>query len=215
MKKFISMLLALTLCFGLTVPAFAASEGDVVIDHDGIKATVQQLEDRLVVRVEYEDRYEITTRENDASTMVTQVFNYNGTLIDTYVTDIPAQNAPVTRDYYQHTFSNYEYDVDTSQRHEVWTCRRNNDYKTKTRLPGSVTEERLLHWKEEVDIINSAELAILSGAGATVLNAVIKSLTAGQLGAAIAMVEGSVALVKNVDNLYTAMGTADSIFAKL
>ena len=209
------MLLVLTFCVGLTIPALATSEGEVVIDHDGIKATVQQFENRLVVKVEYENRYEITTRENDASTMLTQVFNYDGTVIDTYVTNIPSQSAAGARDYYQHTFFNYEYDVDTSQRHEIWTCRRNNDYKTKTRLPGSVTEDRLLNWKEEVDNINAAELQIIVGAGSTVLSAVVDSLKAGQLGAAIAMVEGSIELVRNVDALYTAKNNADSIFAKL
>ena len=117
--------------------------------------------------------------------MTTKVFNYDGELIDMYMNDVPDPNAPTTYDFYQHTFSNYEYDVDTSQRHQIWTCRRDNDYKTKKRLPGSITEERLLHWK------------------------------GGQLGAAIAMVKGSAQLVKNVDTMYAAMGRADAVFAKL
>lgn len=215
MKKFISAFLALLICVGSTVSAFAVSEGDVVIDRDGVKATVQQFEDKLVVKVEYEDRYEITTCEEGADTMTTKVFNYDGELIDMYMNDVPDPNAPTTYDFYQHIFSNYEYDVDTSQRHQIWTCRRDNDYKTKKRLPGSITEERLLHWKEEVDDINSAELALLSGAGSTVLSAVVGALKGGQLGAAIAMVKGSAQLVKNVDTMYAAMGRADAVFAKL
>ena len=221
MKKFFCMLLAFTLCYGPTVPAFAASEnqvateGQVVIDCDEYKATVHNLDNQLIVTVEYADRYEITTRDYDRNTIVTEVFDYSGTLIDTYNTDIPDPNAPVPFDYYQHTFSNYEYDVDTSQRHEVWTCRRNDDYKTKTRYSSSVTEERLLHWKEEVDTINEAEKDLILGLGEAAVSVVINTIQAGQIGAAIAMVGGSLDLVNNIETLDEAYDIADSVFDQL
>lgn len=220
MKKLFSLLLAFSLCLASTAPAFAASEnftvpeGQVVCDNDDYKATVRYSEEELIVTVEYADRYEITTREYESDNIMTQVFNYEGILIDSYSTIMPDSNAPVPYDYYQHTFSNYEYDVDTtSQRHEVWTCRREDDYKTKTRLPGS--ERLLLLWKQEVDNINDAEKDILVGAGATVVSAVVSSIKAGQIGAAIAMVKGSIEMVNAIEDLYDSYNTADNIFDQL
>lgn len=220
MKKLFSLLIAFSLCLASTAPAFAASgistvpDGQVVCDNDDYKATVQRSEEELIVTVEYADRYEITTREYDSDNIVTQVFNYDGTLINSYSTIMPDPNAPVPYDYYQHTFSNYEYDVDTtSQRHEVWTCRREDDYKTKTRLPGS--ERLLLLWKQEVDNINDAEKDIILGAGATVISAVVNSVKAGQIGAAIALVGGAADMVDAIDNLYDSYNTADNIFDQL
>ncbi|MGI6019820.1 MAG: hypothetical protein ACOX8M_13740 [Marvinbryantia sp.] len=221
MKKFLCMLLAFTFCFVSTVPAFAASEnqvsnkGEVVVDCDEYKVTAQHLDNQLIVIVEYTDRYEVTTRDYNRNTIVTEVFNYSGKLMDTYNTDVPDPNTPVPFDYYEHTFSNYEYDVDTSQRHESWTCRRENDYKTKARLPGSVTEERLLHWKEKVDLINELEGDILVGAGATVINAIISSVKKGQIGAAIALAGGGIKMGQTIQELYETFGTADVIFDKL
>lgn len=211
MKKAISLVLALSMIFCTTVSA--ASNIPVVIEGEDMTIELQESAEELVVIVDHTDYYEVATRVAGSDIITSETYDTNNQLLESFTIDLSTLPAPA--DYYQHTLSNYEYDVDSSDRHEVWTCRREDDYKTRTRYSGSVTEERLLHWQEEVEDINSLEKDIIFSAGKTLASACINAALKGQIAAAIAMVGGSMEMANCINDLAETWDDADAVFDKL
>lgn len=223
MKRFFSSFVAFILCINLVTPAFAQEETANIhtFEKAGITVTTQNIPEsnEYMVRINYDDHYEIATRDNTTYTIRTQIYDLNGNLLDAFTTDasvmLNLENIPQMADYYQHTLSNYEYDVDTTGRHEVWTCRRNQDYKTKTNLPGSITEERLIQWKYFVDEINDIEKKLAVEVGISVVKIVAQEIATGGLATALAYLQGSVTVIALCVDLDTAQNNADDVFDRL
>ena len=223
MKKIVSMFLALIMLLSMSVTAFAEEDtsSPLVFEDDGVEVTVQDNEftNEFIVTVEYDDRYEVATRNNSTYEIVTQVFDWDGHLLNEFTTDASVMlnlgNIPMVANYYQHTFSNYEYDVDTSGTYEVWTCTRNRDIKTRTKIPNTTTAERLIQWEYFVDEINDIELDLILETGVSIASFVITELLTGGLATALAYLEGSVGVIEIMIDLDEAQGNADEVFNRL
>lgn len=154
MKKLFSIILSVLMVFTISTAASAASDSHTYVSEAGTKITTTETPAQLIVRVEFDDHVEIARRDKNSSIITTQIYDSNGNLIKTTQVNTAAMPA----DFYQHTISKYEYDVDTSGTYEQWTCTRRDDSITLTNLKdGGLTATRLDLWKVYVDDINDYE----------------------------------------------------------
>lgn len=180
MKKVVSLILTAVLSLSFCVPAFAAEipETTTIVSERGTKITMTETEEQYVVRVDYTNgEYEVSIRDNDTYQVETKFYDANGNVVRTAYADASImqhlEQIPAPTDYYQHTFSNYEYDVDESGTYESWTCRRGDDYKTRINRPGTVTAANLRTWKQYVEDINDGELDLIKEIGVAAVEIVI------------------------------------------
>lgn len=220
MKKVIAMVLVLVTLLSLTTTAFA-SAGEVsnrgnVIYKDSEMTVYSKLKvNSTIIVIEYADRYEITSRDIKTNIITTKIFDKNDNLLDTQTVQIEPQGPEIVpMDYYQHTFSNYEYDVDTSERTPVWTCRRVNDYKyIAPRTPEVNT--KVQRWKDHVDNINGLEGDVIIAGGGYIAQTAILALATGGLGAALSYFAAGGAVVAELIELSDALDRADVVFNSL
>ncbi|NCC15912.1 MAG: hypothetical protein EOM28_06120 [Clostridia bacterium] len=227
-KRITTLILATTFIFSSSLPAFAvpvdtnvfnSAEVNVVKAKD-FTLMVKNTEDQCVVKVDYGDHYEIATRVIGTNSVTVQTFDSNDNMIsEKDFTISEPQQAAETRAIgdYQHTWSNYEYDIDTidSGRHESWECRRENDYKTRTRYEGSSIADRLDLWRDSVDDIDGYEKKVAFYTSATIAKMAIEAYFTAGTASAFTYLAGSAKALSSMTKLIDEMDNADRIFDRL
>ena len=223
MKKIISIVLVLVTLLSLTTTAFASTgesvnkelKGSVLYKDAEMTVYSKTEEDNIIILIEYSDRYEVTWRNIETNIITTKVFDKSNNLLGTKTVQIDTQEPVIVpMDYYQHTFSNYEYDVDTSERTPVWTCRRVDDYKYIAPRT-SLVKERVERWKDHVDNINTLEFDVIAAGGGYIAQTAILALATAGLGAAIAYFAAGGTVIVELIELSEALDKADVVFDSL
>ncbi|NLP45435.1 MAG: geobacillin-26 family protein [Epulopiscium sp.] len=192
MKRFLSIILSLAMVFSLSTTTFAAESSDYHIVCDNISMRVAE---ETIDSVKY-----IYTFEKETNTLKTETYNVSNELTSTKYLDLSSvstdysvygqQSKLASRSYYQHTFSNYEYDQLGNNKFQL----RNKDTYVIRYL--SSDKDAIDRYIEAVDTLNAAELAVLAAGGTTVLWTVLTyldgGLTAGEAATAAGAVIGEV-----------------------
>lgn len=192
MKRFLSIILSLAMVFSMSTTTFAAESSDYHIVCDNISMRVAE---ETIDSVKY-----IYTFEKETNTLKTETYNVSNELTSTKYFDLSSVSTDysvygqqlklASRSYYQHTFSNYEYDQLGKNKFQL----RNKDTYVIRYL--SRHKDAIDRYIEAVDTLNAAELAVLAAGGTTVLWTVLTyldgGLTAGEAATAAGAAIGEV-----------------------
>lgn len=218
-KKVVSLIMSAVLCLSFCGTAFAAEIPEVttIVSESGKRITMTETEEQYVVRIDYiNGEYEVSIRDNDTYQVETKFYDVDGNVVRTTYADASIMQhldqIPAPIDYYQHTFSNYEYDVDESGTYESWTCRRGDDYKTRINRPGTVTAANLRTWKQYVEDINDGELDLIKEIGGAAVEIVIDIYFANGASAAYAFLGAGTAAQFTLAGLSDNWDLADDLF---
>lgn len=175
MKRFLSIILSLAMAFSLSTTTFAAENSDYHIVCDD---TSMRVAEETIDSVKY-----IYTFEKGTNTLKTETYNVSNELTSTKYLDLPSVSTDystyeqqlelASSSYYQHTFSNYEYDQLDNNKFQL----RNKDTYAIRYL--SSDKDAIDRYIEAVDTLNAAELAVLAAGSSTVLWTVLTYLDAG------------------------------------
>lgn len=161
--------------FSLFTTTFAAESSDYNNVCDNISMRVAE---ETIDSVKY-----IYTFEKETNILKTETYNVINELKSTKYLDLSTVSTEysiyeqqlelASSSYYQHTFSNYEYDQLDNDKFQL----RNKD--TNAIMYLSSDKDAIDRYIEAVETLNAAELAVLAAGSATVLWAVLTYLDAG------------------------------------
>lgn len=214
MKKTISLVLMLSMLFAMTSTAFAVDSSVNLPENVYI---LENNNDQVVVKVVTETGYEIATRDKATNLIITNTYDTDENLVSTTTFDASALLNPNVglNSYYQHTFSDVEYDVNTSGRREIWVCRNGDEYKTRGYSGGTALAKALDDFKYAVDDLNDAEIDFILEVGATTATMVIEALVTAGYAAALTLITGSGNAVIALDKMYNKLDRAIEEFNEI
>lgn len=244
MKKLFCITLATVLMCMSGVTAFAKSSDIEVLDSEQLENaviladyetedyTVKAFEtnEEYVVVTYYEDFYEICRRQIDSFVITSEQYDYNGNLITSDVCDYSnfedttsgnqeiSEPNPYAVGEYQHTISNYEYDIDggASGRYEIWTCTRRSDEKVRpVHDTTSALFERLDHWRTLVNDINDYEKDLGLTAGEAAVGTAIELYFFKSPTAALTFLLGLGDVVEIFEDFDQTIVQADKVFNRI
>lgn len=229
-KRILVFAFASVLTLGSSIPTFANTNDSIVsktTTSDTFRLNncditfLENSDEQCVVKVDYGNYYEIATRKIATEDVTVQTFDSDGNLIKSenynfsnYNNDDIEVNAAGD---YQHTLSNYEYDIEavSAGRHESWKCTRNKDIKNRTYYADTVTAERLERWRDYVDEINDLEFDLIKIVTKTVAAMAIEAYFTAGMASAVTYLSGNLEAVRIIANLDTTYDDADIVFDKL
>lgn len=216
-----SLLLTFVLALTCSTAAFASEPISLTtsvreIQHGSVHIRIEDSADFYIVTATYEDHTEIAVKNRNINVITATILDENGSCMQaaTLNASIPTTIMTASADY-QHTFSNYEYDIDDSGTYDVWTCRRKDDYKTRTYIDNTTTAERLERWRDDVEDINDLEFDLILEVGVGVAEVAIAGAASAGLAAGLAFLEGSISAELVLFDLIDTWDHADEIFDKL
>lgn len=229
-KRISTLILASTLIMSFSIPTFASPVESINIqpsietstfETSNYSVTMQDIGTHAIVQVNYADYYEIAARDKSTNIITVQSFDNNGNMISSNNYDFSAVSEEVeplrAAGNYQHTLSNYEYDIssDSTGRHDSWSCRRLDDYKTRTYYTGNTIADRLDHWGDLVDAINGYEKDLAFAVGTTTALMAIEAFFTAGTASALTFLVGSASAHSAMTSLVETWGKADKVFDKL
>lgn len=217
MKKFLAVCLSIITIISCGTVALAVDDGTETRTFvtDSATITIEDSGDLYIVTATYPDHTEIATRDMVTNLVTTKYLDNQGNIIKTLTMSAEISVTPVPASSYQHTFSNYEYDIDDSGTHDVWTCRREDDYKTRTYIDNTTTAARLDHWKTWVETINDLELKLIKKAGIALATTAISGAITGGLATGLTFLKGTLSAEMILMDLCEAWDDADVVFDSL
>ena len=213
-----------------SIPTFAAPVESINIqpsietstfEINDYSVTIQDTGAYAIVQVNYADYYEIATREKSTNIITVQTFDNDGNMLSSndYDFSTVSKNTEPLRAAgdYQHTLSNYEYDISSTStgRHDSWSCRRIDDYKTRTYYTGNPIADRLDNWKNLVDAIDGYEKDLVVAVGSTVALMAIEAFFTAGTASALTYLTGSASAMSAMKSLVETWGKADKAFDRL
>lgn len=217
MKRLWAVCLSIIMTISCGTVALAVDDGTGTRTFvtDSATVTIEDSGDLYIVTVTYPDHTEIATRDMTTNLITTKYLDNQGNLIKTLTMSAEILVTPVPASSYQHTFSNYEYDIDDSGTRDEWTCRRGDDYKTRTYIDDTTTAARLDHWKTWVETINELELDLIKEAGIAIATTAISGAITGGLATGLTFLEGTLSAELVLMDLCDAWDDADEVFDSL
>lgn len=197
MKRFLSIILSLAMVFSFSTTTFAAESSDYHIVSDNVSMRVAE---ETIDSVKY-----IYTFDKETNILKTDTYNVSNELTSTKYHDLSSVSTDysiyeqqlelASSSYYQHTFSNYEYDQLGNNKFQL----RNKDTYVIRYL--SSDKDAIDRYIEAVDTLNAAELAVLTSGSATILWSVLTYLDAGLTAGEAAAAAGALGVEVTALNL--------------
>ncbi len=229
-KRILVFAFASVLTLGSSIPAFANTNDSIVsktTTSDTFRLNncditfLENSDEQCVVKVDYGNYYEIATRKIATEDVTVQTFDSDGNLIKSENYNFSNYNnndieVNAAGDY-QHTLSNYEYDIEavSAGRHESWKCTREKDIKNRTYYVNTTTAERLERWRDYVEDINDLEIDLAYTITETVAAMAIEAYFTAGTASALTYLEGSAEALLIMRDLINTWDDADIVFDKL
>lgn len=213
-KKLIALVLSATMLLGLGTTAFASEQSLI---------TTIESNDAVVIVKEITDEG-ITLATNDKATGLLTVEKYDSSmsnLISTQIINLKAiESSQMVQsafrwgngDEYQHTITNYEYDLWYGDPNE-WKIRRDSSVRWIDESPSN--EDNLYNYADKVEDVNTAEWAIVTAIGGTAAATAIVAFLSGGTAAGVAAAGGGTAIATAFAVLNGACNKADLAWNKI
>lgn len=176
-RKLIALVMVLFMTVVNAIPAHATSTDGytVVLDNDTYRIAEETIDTIKYVYTLDKDENVLITREYDISGVLksTEIVDLDELLVATDININEDSLSVAATGYYQHTFSNYEYDQLSTTYYQL---RNKSSYAYRYTTTDRDAIDRYI---SAVDVLNAAELVIISSGGVAVLAAVITYLTTG------------------------------------
>lgn len=218
-KKIVSLLLALCLIMGLSTTAFASENTLTTIENNENVVVVKEVTSNGITIATNDKNTNLLTVENYDSTgeflISSQVINLN-----TIADELGTVEKPTTRahwgngDVYQHTFSDYEYDIWYGNPNE-WKVRKPQNSTTYYINETSSNSSKLYAYADRVEDVNEAEFVIVGAVGGTAAATAIAAFLTGGAAAGAAAAGGGAAIVAAFANLNSCCNKALLVFNSL
>lgn len=218
LKKLVSLLLTLCLILGLSTTAFASESSTMTtLENNANVCVVKEVtSEGITIATNNKTTKLLTVEKYDTSgqnLLSSQVINLN-TIADEMGTTETLEESRIhwgNGDLYQHTFSNYEYDLWYGSPNE-WEIRKKDMTVYVDETPKN--SDNLYAYADRVEDVNAAEFTIIGAVGATVAATAIAAFLTGGTAAGVAAAGGGAAITAAFANLNSCCNKAELAFNK-